>query len=210
MSDEAARTKEYLENRYGPSNFWVSSLDLLGRQPLLRNPMDMLGDRGAEGVPVRLPNGKVIENPFTWSGYVVGPASANLAKVAEAGRALGNNFSEMLSNPYADEGASLYLATGLGAYVGQGGKFDYQREGSFLTGYTPHRHFRDISNVNVGLLAQQAGLTLEETLSISENFARVFSSNARPSEPYSLDPRTKYFIEVGFQIGVSGVYNRPR
>ncbi|MGD0434094.1 MAG: hypothetical protein ABSA58_23680 [Acetobacteraceae bacterium] len=113
----------------------------------------------------------------------------------------------MLNNPETAEGAASYLAASLGAAVGQGGTFDYQREGSHITGFTQLPQFRDVSNVNVGLFAQQAGLTLDETLKIAGTFARLRSSNARPNEPYGLDPRTAQFIRTGFSQGESGAFD---
>jgi hypothetical protein len=68
------------------------------------------------------------------------------------------------------------------------------------------RQFRDISNVNVGLFCQQAGLSLHETLQISGLYAVLYSSNADRCQPYALDPRTREFIEVGYGIGKDGLF----
>lgn len=75
----------------------------------------------------------------------------------------------MLHNPFTATDALPILLVGLGTKLGHAGTFDYQREGSFLEGYTQHPQFRDISNVNVGVFAQQAGLSKEEILFCSRS-----------------------------------------
>jgi hypothetical protein len=135
---------------------------------------------------------------------------ADLQTVAAKGREAGATFREMRKNPMTRAGASAYMLATLGLNVGQGGTFDHQRSGNMLTGYTQFPHFRPIANVNVGVFAQQAGLTLEETLDIAGLYARNFSSNADPSKPYGLDPITLHYITVGYKIGQSGVFDPPR
>jgi hypothetical protein len=103
----------------------------------------------------------------------------------------------------------IYLYGSLGLSLGHGGTFDYQRSGSFLTGYTQFPQFRDVSNVNVGLFAQQAGLTLDQALDIAGLYAKYFSGNARPDQPNSLDSETAEFIKIGFRKGESGAFGRP-
>ncbi|MBM3646859.1 MAG: hypothetical protein FJX11_03615 [Alphaproteobacteria bacterium] len=105
--------------------------------------------------------------------------------------------------------ATVHLLTTLGVHLGHAGTYDYQRRGNRITGYTHLQQFRPISNINVGLLSQQAGLTLEETLSIAGKFASMFSSNADPRQPYGLDPLTLHYIKRGYEIGESGLYDRP-
>jgi hypothetical protein len=78
-----------------------------------------------------------------------------------------------------------------------------------ITGYTQLPQFRPIANVNVGLLGQQAGLTLEETLDIAGTYARWRSSNADPNSPYGLDPKTLHYIKRGYEIGQSGMFDPP-
>jgi hypothetical protein len=97
----------------------------------------------------------------------------------------------------------------LGLNVGQGGTFDYQRRGNMITGYTHLQQFKKVSNLNVGLFAQQAGLTLEEVLNIAGTFARYRSRNAKPGEPYGLDPAQLEYITRGFKLGESGMYDPP-
>jgi hypothetical protein len=62
----------------------------------------------------------------------------------------------------------------LKARLGQGGTFDYQRRryNSGKNGYTQLRQFRDVSNFNVGLLCQQAGLSRWATLRIAGEYAQ--------------------------------------
>ncbi len=131
---------------------------------------------------------------------------ANLSPVAAAGNLTGATYFSMLSNPETAGSASIYLAAALGTNVGQGGTFDYQRQGNMITSYTQLPQFRDVSNFNVGLFSQQTGLTLNETLGTAGLFASAFSSNARPNQPYGLDPRTAQFITTGFKVGQSGVF----
>jgi hypothetical protein len=73
-------------------------------------------------------------------------------------------------------------------------------------GFTQHPDFRHVANFNIGLYCQQAGLTLSETLTISGIVARLESSNARPNQPYGLDPQNTYFISEGYRVGASGVF----
>ena len=101
---------------------------------------------------------------------------------------------------------TFFLAAELGLCLSQGGIFDYQRSGNFISGFEHYSDFRDVSNFNVGLFCQQVGLLLEETLKISGKFASLFSGNARPDKPYGLDPRNVEFTEAGFKAGQSGQY----
>jgi RHS repeat-associated protein len=158
-----------------------------------------------QGVEVQLPSGQTIPDTNSPTGNLMSPV-ADLSAVAAAGYQTGATYFWILSNPEAAAGANLYLYSQLGLNVGQGGTFDYQRQGNMITGYTQLPQFRDVSNFNVGLFSQQAGLTLNETLATAGLFASAFSSNARPNQPYGLDPRTAQFITTGFNIGQSGVY----
>lgn len=121
----------------------------------------------------------------------------------------GNSVRFMLNNPEAGQDAIPYLSARLGAAVGHGGTFDFQRQENPVTGFTQFPQFLNISNVNVGLFVQQAGLTLEETLHLAGKFAGVLSGNAKPDQPYGLDPETARYITVGFNLGQSGVFDRP-
>jgi hypothetical protein len=97
----------------------------------------------------------------------------------------------------------------LGNNLRQGGTFDYQRRGNFITGFTQLPQFRDVSNFNVGLFCQQAGLTLEQTQTIAGSYAHLFSGNADPNAPHGLDTRNARFTATGFNIGQSGVFGPP-
>jgi RHS repeat-associated protein len=160
------------------------------------------------GVAVVLPDGSLVQDPNSPTGYLMSPV-ADLSPVAAAGRQTGATYFSLVSNPELAGSAPLYLAASLYSNVGTGGTFDYQRQGSLFTGYTPLPQFRDVSNFNVGLFSQQAGLTLNETLSAAGLYASIFSSNAMPSQPNGLAPRTAQFITTGFNIGQSGVFGPP-
>lgn len=96
------------------------------------------------------------------------------------------------------------------SYLGHGGTFDYQRQGNMITGYTHLQQFEAVSNLNVGLFGQQAGLTLDEVLNIAGRFACNFSKNAKPDQPYCLDPKQLEYMTRGYKVGESGVFDRPR
>ena len=155
------------------------------------------------GEVVRLPDGTAIPDKNSPTGYVMSP-NTDLAKVAADGRRIGVQYASMRSN--SDPAADLKLMISLGTLVGHAGTYDYQRKGSIFTGYTQLRHFRNISNINVGLIGQQAGLTLHELLTISGDFAKVRSSNSDPADEYGLSAQTRHYIEEGYKIGSSGVY----
>ena len=107
-------------------------------------------------------------------------------------------------NPLTAGAAPAWMAANLRANVSHGGTFDHQRRGDqFLGQFTP------VSNVNVGLFAQQAGLSLEETLAIAGLYARRYSNNARPGEPHGLNPNQLKYITAGFKIGQSGAFGAP-
>lgn len=161
-----------------------------------------------QGTAAQLPNSQTIPDPTSPTKVLMSPV-ADLSAVAAAGRQTGATYREILNDPETAPGAIPYLIASLGTNVGQGGTFDYQRQGNRITGYTPLPQFRDVSNVNVGLFSQQAGLTLNETLTTAGKFASAFSSNARPDQPYGLDPKTAQFITEGFNIGQSGMFGRP-
>jgi hypothetical protein len=133
--------------------------------------------------------------------------TADLGPVAAAGRRIGETYRDFLNAQEGAGGAIIYLYSSLAAYVGQGGIFDYQRAGSYLTGFTQLPQFRNVSNFNVGLFCQQAGMTLDETLNLAGLYARLFSNNARPGSSYGLDDRTQAYIMLGYQTGASGVFD---
>jgi hypothetical protein len=74
-------------------------------------------------------------------------------------------------------------------------------------GFQQLPQFRDVSNFNVGLFSQQAGMTLEQTLNVAGDFANLLSGNFSPNSPHGLDPRTADFITGGYNEGASGAFN---
>ena len=155
------------------------------------------------GVPVVLPDGSNVPGRLTLD--LMSPM-ADLSPVAEAGRNAGNSFSEMLNNPETAAGADLYLGTSLALNLRQGGTFDYQRKTNRDGTFTQLLQYRDVSNFNVGLFSQQAGLSLDETLRIAGLYARFRSRNAKPDQPYGLATDTAAFIEKGYNVGASGIF----
>ena len=157
------------------------------------------------GVPVKLPNGKTVPDPHSPTGVMMGPSSS-ASDVAAAGKSTGNTVAVLNAAGMPVTAASV-LAVSLGTNVGTGGKFDDQRMGpqsDVLTGgFQQLPQFRDVSNFNVGLFAQQAGMSLDSTLQTAGEFAKHFSSNASPNSPYGLDSRTAEFIRVGYQAGAT-------
>jgi hypothetical protein len=160
------------------------------------------------GEVVVLPDGSTIADAKSPTGHVMSP-KADLHEVAARGRQIGETYRAMLANPGSGAGALLYLYSALGLGAGQGGTYDHQRSGNMITGYTQLPQFRPIANVNVGLLAQQAGLTLEETLGIAGMYARLRSSNADANGLYGLDHRTLHYITRGHEIGRAGMFDPP-
>jgi hypothetical protein len=123
----------------------------------------------------------------------------DIREVAAAGRRVGTTYQQLLHNPATAPGALGYLIAELGD----------QREGNSVTGFKQFPQFQDVSNFNVGLFCQQAGLTLEETLTVAGKFARIFSSNSQRDQPYGLHPRQKKYIETGYAAGASGMFGPP-
>lgn len=163
-------------------------------------------DPPAPGVAVTLPNGKTVNNPYT-SGALMSPTS-DLSNVAARGRDI--RQKAILYAGWAQDlsGAStlLVLKQELQKAVAQNGDFDYQRVTLAAGQLQQLPQFRDVSNFNVGLVGQQAGLNLDTLLQIVGYYAKGNSSNARPDQPYGLDPRTRDLTILGFQTGESGVY----
>ncbi len=164
--------------------------------------------RDNRGVPVVLPDGSQVWDPYT-KAPLISPF-ADLREVAAAGRAVGAEYFQSLNTPEAAAGANPFLYERLWSYLGHGGTFDYQREPSEDPNsgerFKQLRQFRDVANYNVGLFCQQAGLTLNETLSFAGSFAYWRSSNSRPDQPYNLDARTADLIRIGYRTGESGVF----
>jgi hypothetical protein len=164
----------------------------------------------SDGEIVVLPDGSTIKDEESPTGYIIAPMSkSDLRDVAAKGRRIGEAYRATLANPETSAGAFPYLALELGRHLGHAGTYDYQRSGNMITGYTQYPRFRPIANVNVGLLGQQAGLTLEEVLNIAGTFAGLRSSNANSNAPYGLDSQPLRYIKRGYEIGQSGVFAPP-
>lgn len=135
---------------------------------------------------------------------------ANASNVAENDRRTGATYFGMINSPVEAGDPNAYLASQLALDLGHAGRFDYQRQGipiiGYATGFTQSPQFRDVANFNVGLYMQQAGFTLDETLSIAGRFASRLSINTDPKKPYRLDAQTAEFIEVGYDAGKSGMF----
>jgi hypothetical protein len=67
-----------------------------------------------------------------------------------------------------------------------------------------------VSNVNVGLFCEEAGLTLDETLYISGMYARLLSNNSDPSNKYGLKSYVVKYTSIGYNLGVSGIFDGRR
>lgn len=168
------------------------------------------------GVVVHLPDGRPIPDKYDAEHRLRAPVSS-LDEVAKAGRETGENYRLMLK--FGSDGNILlqqnpleaisYLGFSLLRDIGHGGRFDYQRQGSYVTGWTQLPQFRDVSNFDVGLYCQQAGLSEDETLRLAGLFAFFRSRNHKPDNTYGLDDQTREFIQEGYAAGASGAYGRP-
>jgi hypothetical protein len=176
-----------------------------GLLQLIQNPTSSPPASALPGppLPVILPNGNRVKDPFTGND-MMSPVS-DLQPVAAAGRETREWFQYALSKGQTTAAYS-YLALQLGRYLGQGGIFDYQRtkQGSI---YHSIPAFQSVSNFNVGLFCQQAGLSLDQTLRISGIYARLNSQNAQPSNPYGLANENLHFITEGYNAGTSGQFD---
>jgi hypothetical protein len=184
------------------AQYWCSQIDLQNRQPILGGATD---GTDAHGVPVRLPSGEAI--PYA-GGYLMGRTADDLKTVADAGRQFGQMFRAVYSSGIAGPAkAMVVLGVGLGVDFGYAGTFDYQREGSLFFGYTPHRQFEAISNVNIGVFAAQAGLPLEDILWTAGLFAYAshWATGAPDYSGYSYlnSPTNTSRIRLGYELGKS-------
>lgn len=159
------------------------------------------------GTDVVLPDGSFVDDPKSPTGHMRSPTQ-DLMDVAREGNRVRKTFKSMLKSPKTAAAAPGYLLLQLGFGVGQGGEFDYQRRGSMFYGYRHFPDFQAVSNFNVGLFAQEAGLSLDETLRIAGLFARLFSKNARPAQEYGLDSTVVTYIRKGFAAGQSGMFDK--
>ena len=156
-----------------------------------------------------LPNGNKIADPNSRTGLMMSP-TRDLSDVAGAGKKTKELVDKLKSEGKFIE-AEAVLKVALGLAVGTGGLFDYQRMGPQSDvvggGFQQLPQFRDVSNFNVGLFSQQAGMTLGQTLTTAGDFAHLFSGNFSPNSPYGLNVRTADFITGGYNAGASGAFN---
>lgn len=88
------------------------------------------------GVPVQLPSGEKTPDPDSPTGHVMSPVG-DLAEVAATGRKIAAAYRSLPSlTPVSSAGAEAYRYLELGRHLGQGGTFEYQREGNSLSGFT--------------------------------------------------------------------------
>lgn len=108
----------------------------------------------------------------------------DLGPVAAAGRKVGQEYRMLLNNPDSAETAVFYLIVALFADVAQGGRFDFQRRGSFLSrltsflpflspliGFVQMPQFAHVSNFNVGLHCQQASFPMKARIRLMSRIA---------------------------------------
>ena len=151
-------------------------------------------------MPVKLPNGAYVYDPNSPNGYLMAPIS-DLSNVAAAGKALRQEWKDDLKGTHV-RAAIQALYGGLKGGVGHNGDFDYQRATLVSGSLQQLRQFRDVSNFDVGLLGQQAGLSLTEVLNLAGDYARENKTlNYKPNEPYGLDPRTMEWEVIGYDLG---------
>lgn len=161
------------------------------------------------GQIVRLPNGLPVLDPKSPTGYLMSPFS-DLSDVAAAGRHLGVGLAErVFDDPRKTKD---YAKAYLNHYVGQVGAFDYQRRGYPFgkDGLTQLKQFRNVSNFNVGVITQQAGLPLIFVLWLAGKYAAEKSNNYKPDQPFGLDPPTREWIEEGYRASARGAFDSSR
>jgi hypothetical protein len=148
-------------------------------------------DLPAGATAVVLPDGRklIVKDEKGQETALLSP-KADLSEVAAAGKATRQTYEDYLnsSEPGAADGHRLGA---LLRYLGHGGLFDYQREGNPVIGnlaefvpglpkFKQHPAYQPVSNFNVGLFSQQAGMSLEETLRNASWYAKHWSSNYMP------------------------------
>lgn len=149
-----------------------------------------------------LPDGSLVPDQYSPTGYMMSPV-ADLSPVAAAGQRVGATYRQLMGNPRSSHMAFPYLVYQLYSNLAHGGSFDYQRSGGRFS-----KRFVGLSNFNVGLFGQQAGLSLDETLRIAGQYARLMSRNYTPNAPYGIDPKTRPLMEAGFLAGQQGMFNQ--
>jgi RHS repeat-associated protein len=152
-----------------------------------------------QGVPVVKPGGNTVPDSNSSTNQMMSPTT-NLQPVADAGKAVGEHYAELMKKSPLLAGA--YLLVALNHYVGHGGVFDYQRSGNAITGYDQLRQFRDVSNFNVGLFTRSAGLSLEQTMNMTRFIGSMSNYGSAPLGPNGVPARTEEFIRLGYSEAV--------
>jgi hypothetical protein len=198
--------------------FWISSLDLLSRDPLLDTPEPEDRDPYAVGRPVLMKNGSPIQDRFT-KGLLTSPTS-DVGPVVKAGELLGRCLSaaDALSqahHPLAGLAARIdILIIGLGITSAWGGMFDYQRTGfpGFFHQYPQYQH---VSNFNIGVIAQQAKISETLVKIIAGTAAGIGSRTAHVGwsnwyNPISWNaPENREMIHLGYSLSAQGAFTQP-
>jgi hypothetical protein len=198
-------------NEYNTNSLWVSSLDLQNRQRLLRGVEDYVDDPYypySKERPVLMTNSEPILL-YSPSGLLTGSLmspTSDVGSVVKAGKQFGLAVLTLsIYNPLL--GATVFVA-GLGAYLGHYGVFDYQRKGlpPFTTKFYPQ--YIRVSNFNIGVFAQQAGVPEKVILAIAGAYARVLSNNATADQLYGLT-QNREMIHLGYSLSALGAFTVP-
>jgi len=111
------------------------------------------GPTDPPSVEVVLPNGAKVPDKQSPTGWLMSPVG-DLGKVAATGRTTGSILDGSIGKPDQEEIAIAFFVK-VGSDVGQGGTFDFQRDGNHFTGFKHYPQFADVSNFNVGLYCQR-------------------------------------------------------
>jgi len=208
------------------SQFWISSLDLLSRDPLLDTTRQDQQDQYGVGHPLLMRNGEPIPDVYSRTGIMISPTT-DVSPVVAAGQLLGRCLAleqELTPSRSIIVQAQGFIWTtetlfiGLGSTLGWGGLFDYQRTGApgFFQQYP---QYRDVSNFNIGVLAQQAGLSEAYIQRIAGLAAAIGSSNSSfsLSRPETWQSRAQdwnslqnqQLIHLGYGLSEQGVLSAP-
>lgn len=123
------------------------------------------------GQPVILPDGSSVPDRYSPTGKLMSPVG-DLSEVAAEGRRTADTYRALRGDPLTFEAGTMQYIARFGFALGHGGKFDYQRgPGNSISGFEQRPQFRNVSNVNVGLFGQQAGLSLDDVLKQAGEFA---------------------------------------
>lgn len=218
LYDQATSAKNVLNNipppataegfELGPPNVTArssdsaSSMAMIWPLPLPAVDSWASDEERSAAVPVVLPNGQAlrVDSSKGAEGPLMSPTS-DLSEVAATGRKTGDFVrAAILNDPKNAPAAIGYLLARLGLDLGQGGSFDFQREGNNLTGWKHFPWYEYVSNFNIGLYLQQAGLPLSVALGISGLYASLFSKTR------SVDSGKADLIRQGYAVGKSGSF----